>query len=492
MQQNTKIILAHASAKSVTSFAIAYWFDEQNNLKFASKNSIFDELNSLQLASILPKEKTSTFLMQHNGRNLFFFYLNNKKCSQSIGIAAKSIPQHIKEINLLLDSIDEQTAQNFQNIANAILGARTTLWNAKKEQKQTSHCTFNIVIPQTISIDIANKSLDSASALNMAQTYVKNLVNMPPNIITPEGFCQHVEGAIATEQLANKISVKILNKTDLQALKMGSLLGVAQGSANEPKLLVLEYKGAPEQSSAPVIFVGKGVTFDSGGINLKPSASLETMKCDMAGAATAVGSILFAAKNNLPLNIISIAACVENMPSGNALKPGDVIYASDGTSIEVIDTDAEGRLVLADALLYAQRYNPQITIDMATLTGAAIVALGHTHSAIFCKDANLTSALLEAATQSTDLAWQLPLDDEHESMLESSCADIANLCTGKGAGAQNGAVFLQRFAPKNTPWAHIDIAGTSFQKSSGGATGRPLPLISTFLINLANKNALKQ
>jgi leucyl aminopeptidase len=209
---------------------------------------------------------------------------------------------------------------------------------------------------------------------------------------------------------------------------------------------------------------------------------MASLKGDMAGAATSLGAILYAAKNKLPINLVSILACCENMPGSNSLKPGDVITAMNGTTIEVIDTDAEGRLVLADALLYSQDFKSKYTIDMATLTGACVVALGHVHTGMFSEDEKLIDKLSEASKNIKDKVWQLPMEEDHEEMLDSKVADISNLCIGKGAGAQNGAIFLKRFAP-DKGWCHLDIAGTSASKA-GEATSRPMPLISEFLDNL--------
>lgn len=342
-------------------------------------------------------------------------------------------------------------------------------WNMKKDDG--SFESKEIVV-------LTNKRLDLTKPLALAKTqaFVQQLVDMPSNVLTPVNYAKIVGKFIKSEGLQNKIKYTVHDEKFMRSEKMGSLLAVAKGSKEKPVLLVLEYKPTDE---APVVFVGKGLTFDSGGISIKPSTGMDAMKGDMAGSAAAIGAVLYAAMTDALQPVITVAACCENMPSHKSLKPGDVIVASNGVSIEVLDTDAEGRLVLADALHFSKRFNGKYTIDLATLTGACVVALGSIHSGLFTHDDKLKDALLSAGLAMKDPAWHLPLVDEHEEFLESKIADISNLCLGKGAGASNGAVFLKRFAPEQG-WCHLDVAGSATPKGVL-ASGRPLPMLSEFI-----------
>ncbi len=393
-------------------------------------------------------------------------------CEKSIIKAISSVPEAIKNVSVCL------AEENFYDklLVSKVLFELKNDWSlkSKKEDKSSKNICFVV----------SNKSKYNSKYgenLAYAQAVVQQFVNMPANYLTPSNFGKYVENLVG-EINNKKLTCEVHGKKYIKEKNMGSFLGVAKGSEEDPRLIVIQYKGNEESNENDVVLVGKGLTFDSGGISIKPSLGMAAMKTDMAGAATSVGSILYAAKSQLKLNMVVIAACCENMPDGKALKPSDVVTAMDGTTIEVIDTDAEGRLVLADALCYSKEFNGKYTIDMATLTGACIVALGHVHTGMFTKDDNLAKLLKDSGYLMKDKVWQLPLEEEHEEMLESKVADIGNLCIGKGAGAQNGAVFLQRFAPKNG-WCHLDIAGTSASKA-GEATSRPLAMISEFLDKL--------
>lgn len=409
------------------------------------------------------------------------FYMDNKYYSfvcvdpknfeDSIAKALNVIPKSINSI-----FVDVEGYEIYDKLlVSKIIFENKESWNLKNKKDQEKR-NLEVFIEDKYFSEVG---LIKGSALAESQALVQSLVNMPSNYLTPKEFSE------IAKQLAEKegFSCEILSEKELKKLNMGAFLGVAKGSSESPKLIVCKYEGNKDKSS-DVTFVGKGLTFDSGGISIKPSLGMAAMKGDMAGAATSLGAILYAAKTKLPINVISILACCENMPSGDALKPGDVITAMNGTTIEVIDTDAEGRLVLADALSYSKEFKSKYTIDMATLTGACVVALGHIHTGMFSEDENLITSLNKASGKIKDKVWQLPMEKEHEEMLESKVADISNLCIGKGAGAQNGAIFLRKFAPEKG-WCHLDIAGTSASKA-GEATSRPLPLISEFLDNFKN------
>jgi leucyl aminopeptidase len=266
---------------------------------------------------------------------------------------------------------------------------------------------------------------------------------------------------------------------------MGSLLSVAQGSNQPPKLIVLQYSGAAKKHK-PVVLVGKGITFDTGGISIKPAAEMDEMKFDMCGAASVLGSIKAVAQMRLPLNVVGIIPTTENMPSGNASRPGDIVTSMSGQTIEILNTDAEGRLILCDALTYAERFDPAAVIDIATLTGACVIALGHVASGLYSSDEALARDLLHAGEYAHDRAWLMPLWDDYQDQLKSNFADMANI-GGRPAGSITAACFLSRFT-KKYPWAHLDIAGTAWKSGKEkGATGRPVPLLTQFLIQKAAK-----
>ncbi len=320
------------------------------------------------------------------------------------------------------------------------------------------------------------EALRQACAEARAVALARELGNLPPNICTPAYLAERARALAAGDARA---AVEILDRAAMQALGMGALLAVASGSANEPRLIVLTWNGGrPEEP--PIALVGKGITFDTGGINLKPSNGIEEMKFDMCGAAAVLAAFQAVRELELPLNLVAIAAAVENMPDGAAYRPSDVITAMDGTTIEVLNTDAEGRLILCDAMLYAKRFKPQAMVDVATLTGACVVALGKHASGLMTRDEGLAAELLAAGEDSLDRAWRLPLWKDYEKQLESAFADVANI-GGKWAGAITAGCFLARFAG-DLRWAHLDIAGTAWEEGRKGlATGRPVPLLLSWL-----------
>ena len=320
-------------------------------------------------------------------------------------------------------------------------------------------------------------------AQSMAKGYLRSahLGNLPPNICTP-GFLAKQAKEIA-EQYDN-VSLTVLKRKEMKELKMGALLAVGKGSSNGPRLIVLKYDGAGDDSQ-PFVLVGKGITFDTGGISIKPGPNMEQMKFDMGGAASVIGAFEACVDMQLPINVIMVVAAAENMPDGKAYKPGDVITSMSGLTIEVLNTDAEGRMVLCDALTYSKRFNPQAIIDVATLTGAAVVALGHHASAIMSKHDELADALVEAGQQVVDRGWRLPLWDDYQVQLKSSFADMKNV-GGMAAGSITAGCFLSRFT-EDMNWAHVDCAGSTWiWGSDKGSTGRPAGLLTQYLINQAS------
>ena len=313
--------------------------------------------------------------------------------------------------------------------------------------------------------------------------FSRNLISEPPNVIYPESFTNEAIKELSTL----KVKVEVLDEDTMRKLGMNALLGVGQGSAKKSKLLIMQYNGAGD-NSAPIAFVGKGVTFDTGGISLKPATNMEDMKYDMSGAAIVTGLMKAVAGRNAKINMIAIAGLVENMPDGNAQRPADVIRSMSGQTIEVINTDAEGRLVLADALYYCQtKFKPQLIIDLATLTGAIIIALGTHHAGLFSNNKELEQALVKSSNNTGEKLWPLPLGDDYDKMIDSQIADIRNTSTGKGAGSITAAQFLKRFV-NDAAWAHLDIAGVSWSDKESdlypsGATGFGIRLLNDFVKN---------
>ena len=327
----------------------------------------------------------------------------------------------------------------------------------------------------------AARGLTQGVALGHGMSFAKDLGNLPGNVCTPT--------YLATQAVAlgkrYKLKVKVLDRAAMQKLGMGSLLSVARGSAEPPKLIVMEYHGGPKNQK-PVALVGKGVTFDTGGTSLKPAGEMDEMKFDMSGAGSVLGTLRAIAEMRLPINVVGIVPATENMPGSRATKPGDIVTTMSGQTVEILNTDAEGRLILCDALTYAERYEPSAVIDIATLTGACVIALGHVVCGLFANDDPLAKEVLAAGETSHDRAWHLPLHDEYQEQLKSNFADFANI-GGRPAGAVTAACYLSRFT-KKFKWVHLDVAGTAWKSGKEkGSTGRPVPLLTQFLINRAGQ-----
>ena len=331
----------------------------------------------------------------------------------------------------------------------------------------------------------AQQGLKEGAAIAQGMKLAKTLGNLPANICTPSYLGEQAK-KLARE--FKSIKVQVLEQKQIEALGMGSFLSVARGSYEPPRFIVLRHAGkAPAKAKAkapagPVVLVGKGITFDSGGISIKPAANMDEMKFDMCGAASVLGTFRALAELDLPYEVIGLVASCENMPSGRANRPGDVVTSMSGQTIEILNTDAEGRLILCDALTYAERFKPAAVIDIATLTGACVVALGSVNTGLFSPSDDLADSLLAAGKQALDPAWRMPLDDAYQEQLKSNFADIANI-GGPKAGAVTAACFLSRFA-KAYPWAHLDIAGTAWKSGNDkGSTARPVPLLAQYLLN---------
>jgi leucyl aminopeptidase len=307
----------------------------------------------------------------------------------------------------------------------------------------------------------------------------KDLGNLPGNVCTPT-YLAEAAGKLARQW---KLGVEVLERRAMEKLGMGALLSVAKGSHQPPKFIELRYRGGAK-AAKPIVLVGKGITFDTGGISLKPAAEMDEMKFDMCGAASVLGTLRAIAELAPELNVVGLVPTTENMPGGHASKPGDIVSSMSGQTIEILNTDAEGRLILCDALTYAERFDPVAVVDIATLTGACVVALGHVASGLYSNRDELAEELLEAGREAWDRAWHMPLWDDYQEQIKSPFADIANI-GGRPAGSVTAACFLSRFADKYA-WAHLDVAGTAWTSGKNkGATGRPVPLLTTFLLNRA-------
>ncbi|HKJ51099.1 MAG TPA: leucyl aminopeptidase [Gammaproteobacteria bacterium] len=350
------------------------------------------------------------------------------------------------------------------------------LKSGKKEpRKGLRKLNFNIERGQAAKARVA---IEEASAISAGMSLTRDLGNLPANVCTPSYLAKQATELAKGEK---RLRAKVLGEAEMKKLKMGSLLSVSAGSRQPARLIVLEYRGAPV-SEPPVALVGKGVTFDTGGISLKPGAAMDEMKFDMCGAASVFGTIKAVNQLQLPINVVGIMPATENMPDGLATKPGDIVTSMSGQTIEILNTDAEGRLILCDALTYAGKYKPRSVIDIATLTGAVIVALGKVPSGIMGNDRGLIDELVGCGQQIHDRIWELPLWDDYQEQLKSNFADMANI-GGRDAGTITAACFLSRFTG-DYRWAHLDIAGTAWKSGDEkGATGRPVPLLTQYILN---------
>ncbi|MBP6494965.1 MAG: leucyl aminopeptidase, partial [Psychrobacter sp.] len=443
----------------------------------------------------------------------------------------KSTQKRVDSITVALgDALEEN---HFSQFALSLLAASYRFDKYKSEQ-QTPVLTDIYLLAEPSLED----SLNFAQAVFTGQSLTRDVANEPGNICFPAYMAEQAQALAAT--YPDLLKVTVLGEDEMSALGMNCFLSVAQGSTKEGKLVLMEYRGksnfsvnadgdtskaitnsakvagglkaladklptkaaskkaaknAKQDSNddvqvanddSPIVLVGKGVTFDSGGISIKPGAAMDEMKFDMGGSAAVLGTIKALCEARLPINVVGALACAENMPSGDATRPGDIVKAMNGKSVEILNTDAEGRLVLADTLCYVQRYQPKAIIDVATLTGACVVALGHVRSAVFSNDEDVLFDLENASYLSGDLIWHMPMDDEYQAQLDSPIADIQNI-GGKGAGAVTAACFLSRFIEEGQAWAHLDIAGTAWISGQDkAATGRPVPLFMQYLKNSAN------
>ena len=432
---------------------------------------------------------------------------------------------HNRVTNLAVAIGEDLAEESLQQLALELLNASYRFDKYKSETTEPKLTEVTL-----ISSSVPQSAIDYVTAVHSGQSLARDVANEPGNICFPEYMADQAK-ALA-EIYPDLLKVTVLGEREMEALGMNCFLSVSRGSVREGQLVILEYQGknqatttvSPTPSSfadtlannlkvvadklpkkaakaskanskvtedtavdAPIVLVGKGVTFDSGGISIKPGAAMDEMKFDMGGSASVLGTIKALCEARMPINVVGALACAENMPSGEATRPGDIVKAMNGMNVEILNTDAEGRLVLADTLCYVQRYNPRAIIDVATLTGACVVALGHVRSAVFSNDEDVLFELENASDQTGDLIWHMPLDDDYQSLLDSPIADIQNI-GGRSAGAVTAACFLSRFIKEGQAWAHLDIAGTAWNSGKEkAATGRPVPLFMQYLKNLSEQ-----
>ena len=385
--------------------------------------------------------------------------------SSKTGLTASMLHERVRLISQL---VGEQVYR---------FGARQPEMKTKPKEKadNLAELTFLVNTKQATLVKVAVREGDAlVNGMNLA----KDLGNLPPNVCNPSYL------ANSAKQLSKstKLKVQVLEEKQIESLGMGAFLAVTKGSETPPKFIVIRHDGG-KANDEPIVLVGKGITFDTGGISLKPGEAMDEMKYDMCGAASVMGTMYSVALLNLKRNVIGVIPACENMPSGKASRPGDIVKSMSGQTIEILNTDAEGRLILCDALTYVERFKPKAVIDIATLTGACVIALGSVHSGLFSNNESLSNALITAGQASLDTVWRLPLDAAYQEQLKSNFADMANI-GGRPAGSVTAACFLARFTEKYN-WAHLDIAGTAWKGGAAkGSTGRPVPLLLNYLLAL--------
>src|SRR5574340_1114008 len=396
--------------------------------------------------------------------------------------ALKGTPAKDAALYLIDDGVGRDAAWV---VRQAVLAAAESVYRGDSlKSKPARAATLKSVTFATLDKPAAalKSALDQAAATARGMELAKALGDLPGNICTPSYLAARAQGLGKAHKA---IKTTVLEEKDMQKLGMGSLLSVTRGSEQPAKLITLEYHGA-DKKHKPIVLVGKGITFDIGGISLKPGAEMDEMKYDMCGAASVLGTIQAIAEMGLKLNVVGVIPTCENLPSGSATKPGDIVTSMSGQTIEILNTDAEGRLILCDALTYSKKFDPDTVIDIATLTGSCVIALGNVASGLFSNEEKLARELLAAGEQAHDRAWQLPLWEDYQPLLDSNFADMQNI-GGRPAGTITAACFLSRFT-REYRWAHLDIAGTAHKSGKEkGATGRPVPLLTQYLINRAGK-----
>jgi len=412
--------------------------------------------------------------------------LDNKAFRKAVATAIKAISDtKVKQIlnSLTLEPVADSNpyylARHTVEAVNDTLYRFQQMKSGRKKANMPLH-TIGLAIAKRGDAGKATLGAEHGGCISAGVNLAKDLGNLPANVCTPS-YLARIAKKMATGN--GKLSTRVLNETEMKKLGMGSLLSVTAGAIEPAKLIVMQYKGAG--SDKPVVLVGKGVTFDTGGISLKPGAGMDEMKFDMCGAASVLGTMAAISQMKLPINLTVVVPAVENMPAGDATRPGDIVKSMSGQTIEVLNTDAEGRLILCDALTYSKRFKPAAIIDVATLTGACVVALGAHRCAIYSNSDKLRDEIFAASNSSEDLGWPMPLGEEYAAQLKSNFADMANI-GGPGGGSVTAACFLEKYTD-GMNWAHLDIAGVAWKSGAQkGASGRPVSLLSEFLLSRAN------
>jgi leucyl aminopeptidase len=404
-----------------------------------------------------------------------------RKALQSALTALLKTGAHDAVSFLALEKVVDGDAYSKARVAAEVVGnARYRIPDLKSSKPPKSVLArFGVAVSDRSEKSQAERGLEHGQAISAGTSLMRDLANLPANVCTPTYL------AGAARNLARdyrKIRVRVLNEAEMRSLKMGTLLAVTAGTDEPAKLIVLEYRNAG--ANAPFALVGKGVTFDTGGISLKPPPAMDEMKFDMSGAASVFGTFKAVAELDLPINLVGVMPAVENMPGSSAVKPGDIVKSMSGQTVEILNTDAEGRLILCDALTYVRRFKPATVIDIATLTGACVVALGNHYAGLFSNDDELAEELLAAGKRADDRAWHMPVGDEYAEQLKSNFADFANVA-GREGGASTAAAYLSKFT-EGLKWAHLDVAGVAYLSGSAkSSTGRPVPLLVDYLLNQA-------
>ncbi|BBB24475.1 leucyl aminopeptidase [Isorropodon fossajaponicum endosymbiont JTNG4] len=463
-------------------------FEGGSVIVFCNSNMVFDDENIQTLIELNHFESKS-------GKVLLLSLVSGFKSRQVIvaglGDAPVDAKDYVKALNAVSVVLAEIKAKNLMIQSVEIKGFDES-WAHKTTAKVMHNATYEV---QKIGGDKKSSSIehiaiqstmDNTHALMQGQaiadgmSLTRHLGDLPPNVCTPS----YLAGTAMSLAKEFNLECEVLEEADMDKLGMGSLLSVSKGSIELPKLISLSYQGSGNEK--PIVLVGKGVTFDSGGISLKPGTGMDEMKYDMCGAACVLGTMRAIAQIKPNINLVVVVPAVENMPAHNASKPGDVVKSMSGQTIEILNTDAEGRLILCDALTYVKKFNPRVVIDVATLTGAVIIALGKHNSGLMSNDQDLADDIINASKTALDGVWQLPIEDEYDELLKSNFADMANI-GGREAGSITAGCFLSRFT-QDYRWAHLDIAGTAWLSGDKkGATGRPVSLLTQFILDKIKK-----
>ena len=419
-----------------------------------------------------------------NNVQILFFGLGKKEkfCPLNLNRSIKGIMKKVNKTNAVKISV------NVQNIISKTSNITCQLlisyledsfykYTFKKEKSISKLRFCNLVSNNTIPNKVLRQNVSNGKSIANGVRLAKDLGNIPPNICNPTFLSNE---ALKLKKINKALKITVINETKMKSMGMGSLLSVSQGSKQPAKLVTIEYM--PLKNKQPIVLVGKGITFDTGGISLKPSPNMDEMKYDMSGAGSVLGTMRALAEMNVKKNVVGVIACAENMPGSQATRPGDVVKSMSGITIEILNTDAEGRLVLCDALTYSQKFNPKYIIDMATLTGACLVGLGKYPSGLFSNNNKLAELIKKSAEMTGDRVWQLPLYDDYFEELKTNFADIQNI-GGRYGGAITAAAFLAKFT-QDMKWAHLDIAGTAWEVGENkGSTGRPVSLLVDFVLS---------